>query len=387
MTQTVMTRRSGERMIGRRRRIVVAAISALTLTAGTMTTIAAPDAVAAPQPTGTVLAGKTIFLDPGHQGGSAGHNLNAQVPDGRGGKKDCQTSGATGVNGTPEHTVNWQITQLVKAGLESQGARVVLSRPDDTGWGGCVDQRAAAAGRSGAAVAVSLHADSTSAGSDASKKGFHMIVPQLPVPDGTVNRVQGGEGRKASSAMRDAFVKAGFPEANYAGVTKGLQTRSDIAAVNLTKVPAVFIEMGNLSNPTEAASLSGKDGQLKYAMAVTDGILDYVRGPAAAPAPAPAAPKSAAPNSAAPNSAAPNSAAPKSTTPNAAPNSTTPSTPDGEDDGLATVIPFIQQLLGTDDPKAITQLLLGQGQDVSAQVLKAMLTVVYGLFGGKLPIG
>ncbi|GAA3695375.1 hypothetical protein GCM10022238_09450 [Gordonia hankookensis] len=362
----------------------MAAMSALTLTAGTMTTIAAPDAVAAPQPTGTVLAGKTIFLDPGHQGGSAGHQLNAQVPDGRGGKKDCQTSGATGVNGAQEHTVNWQITQLVKAGLESQGARVVLSRPDDTGWGGCVDQRAAAASRSGAAVAVSLHADSTSAGSDGSKKGFHMIVPQLPVPDGTVSRVQGGEGRKASSAMRDAFVKAGFPEANYAGVTKGLQTRSDIAAVNLTKVPAVFIEMGNLSNPAEAASLSGKDGQLKYAMAVTDGILDYVRGPAAAPAPAPAAPNSTAPNSAAPNSSAPKSAAPA---PNAAPNSTTPSTPDSEDDGLATVIPFVQQLLGTDDPKAITQLLLGQGQDVSAQVLKAMLTVVYGLFGGKLPIG
>ncbi|WAC57982.1 N-acetylmuramoyl-L-alanine amidase [Gordonia sp. SL306] len=360
-------------MIGRRRRIVVAAVSALTLTAGTMTTIAAPDAVAAPQPTGTVLAGKTIFLDPGHQGGSAGHKLNAQVPDGRGGKKDCQTSGATGVNGTKEHTVNWQITQLVKAGLESQGARVFLSRPDDTGWGGCVDQRAAAASRSGAAVAVSLHADSTSAGSDAAKKGFHMIVPQLPVPDGTVSRVQGGEGRKASSAMRDAFVKAGFPEANYAGVTKGLQTRSDIAAVNLTKVPAVFIEMGNLSNPAEAASLSGKDGQLKYAMAVTDGILDYVRGPAAAPAPAPAAPNSPAPNSTAPNSAAPNS--------------TTPSTPESDDSGLATVIPFVQQLLGTDDPKAITQLLLGQGQDVSAQVLKAMLTVVYGLFGGKLPIG
>ncbi|MYR04876.1 cell wall hydrolase [Gordonia sp. SID5947] len=377
-----MTRRSGGWKIDRRRRGVVAAISALALTAGTMTTIAAPDAVAAPQPTGTVLAGKTIFLDPGHQGGAAGHNLNAQVPDGRGGKKDCQTSGATGVNGAKEHTVNWQITQLVKAGLESQGARVVLSRPDDTGWGGCVDQRAAAAGRSGAAVAVSLHADSTSAGADASKKGFHMIVPQLPVPDGTVSRVQGGEGRKASSAMRDAFVKAGFPAANYAGVTNGLQTRSDIAAVNLTKVPAVFIEMGNLSNPAEAAALSAKDGQLKYAMAVTDGILDYVRGPAAAPAPAPAAPKSAAPNSAAPDTAPPSSAAP-----NAAPNSTTPSTPDSDADGLATVIPFIQQLLGTDDPKAITQLLLGQGQDVSAQVLKAMLTVVYGLFGGKLPIG
>ncbi|AZG48644.1 N-acetylmuramoyl-L-alanine amidase [Gordonia insulae] len=351
---------------GRRLRLAVAAVSAVSLAVGSMTmsTIGAPQAAAAPLPAPKVLVGKTIFLDPGHQGSAAGHSLNAQVPDGRGGKKDCQTTGATAVNGAKEHTVNWQITQLVKSGLESQGARVVLSRPDDSGWGGCVDQRAAAASRSGAAVAVSLHADSTTAGADASKKGFHMIVPTLPVPDATVNRVQGGEGRKASSTMRDAFVKAGFPAANYAGVDNGIQTRSDIAAVNLTKVPAVFIEMGNLSNPAEAAALSGKDGQLKYAMAITDGILNYVRGPAAAPAPAPNA-----------------------GTQNAAPPSTTPAPQGDSDAGLATVIPFVQQLLGTDDPAAIAQLLLGQGQDVSAEVLKAMLTVIYGLFGGKLPIG
>ena len=54
-------------------------------------------------------------------------------------QKDCQTTGSTSVNGVPEHTVNWQITRLVKAGLESQGVKVVLSRPNDTGWGGCVD--------------------------------------------------------------------------------------------------------------------------------------------------------------------------------------------------------------------------------------------------------
>ena len=58
-----------------------------------------------------------------------------------------------------------------------------------------------------------------------------------------------------------------------------------------------------------------------------------------------------------------------------------------DDSGLATVIPFVQQLLGTEDPQAIAQLLLGQGQDVSAEVLRAMLSIVYGLFGGKLPIG
>lgn len=345
----------------RRIRLSLAAAAVALLTGTTLVASVTEAAPAHAAPTrGTALAGKTIFLDPGHQGSSAGHDLNAQVPDGRGGKKACQTSGATAVNGAKEHTVNWQIVQLVKAGLESQGARVVLSRPDDTGWGGCVDQRAAAASRSGAAVAVSIHADSTAQGADQGKKGFHMIVPTLPVPDATVNRVQSGEGRKASNVMRDAFVKAGFPAANYAGVQNGIQTRSDIAAVNLTKVPAVFIEMGNLSNPTEAASLSERKGQLKYSMAITDGILNYVRG------------TTSVPGNANPNNTAPPSAA-------------TP--PPGGDNGLASVIPFVQQLLGTKDPTAVVQLLLGQGQDVSAQVLKAMLTVIYGLFGGKLPIG
>ena len=331
----------------------------------TATTGAAP-AVAAP--VGTSLAGKTVFLDPGHQGSAAGHNLSAQVPDGRGGKKDCQTTGATGVNGVAEHTINWNVAQLVKAGLESQGAKVVLSRADDTGWGGCVDERAAAASRSGAAVAVSLHADSTTVGADSTRKGFHMIVPSLPVPDATVNKVQGDGGRKASTAMRDAFVKAGFSPANYAGVKDGIQTRSDVAAVNLTKVPAVFIEMGNLSNPQEAAALSGKDGELKYSMAITDGIINYVKGSSGSAA------------------TAPNSTAPTSTPPITLSNP--PVTPETSSDSeLSAVLPFIQQLLNTKDPQEIVNLLLTEGQDASAEVLNAMLDIIYGLFDGKLPIG
>ncbi|MDL9935763.1 N-acetylmuramoyl-L-alanine amidase [Gordonia sp. ABSL1-1] len=338
----------------RSRRLPFAAAAVALLTGTTVLTAATSVAPASAAPAAKSLAGKTIFLDPGHQGSSAGHNLNAQVPDGRGGKKACQTTGATAVTGAKEHTINWQITQLVKAGLEDQGARVVLSRPDDTGWGGCVDQRAAAASRSGAAVAVSIHADSTTTGADAGKKGFHLIVPKLPLPDATASRVQGGEGRKASTVMRDAFLKAGFPAANYAGADNGIQTRSDIAGSNLTTVPLVFVEMGNLSNPAEAKQLSDKGGQLKYAMAITNGILGYVKGDAAASA----------------------------TTPN--PQASTP--PATDDPGLSIVLPFVQKLLATSDPQVMAQLMLGEGQDVSAQVLKAMLGVIYGLFGGKLPI-
>jgi N-acetylmuramoyl-L-alanine amidase len=223
------------------------------------------------------LAGTVVFLDPGHQGSSAGENLSRQVDDGRGGTKDCQTTGMTALGGTPEHTIVWNVTQLVRSSLESLGATVVLSRPDDDGWGGCITERAAAASASGAAVAVSIHADSTStAGTpDSTDHGFHIIVPTLPIPSSEVNSVQSGAGRVASTAMRDAYLREGFTSSNYAGVD-GIQERSDIAAPALTTVPVVFVEMGNGSDPGDAAILESADGQLSHAIAIGAGIIDFV---------------------------------------------------------------------------------------------------------------
>lgn len=330
---------------------------------------------AAPRaPKADELAGKTVFLDPGHQGSAVGHDLAKQVPDGRGGMKDCQTTGATSVTGKAEHTITWEVAQLVKAALESKGARVLMSRDDDTGWGGCVDERAEAASRSGADVAVSLHADSTSTGADSGKTGFHMIVPTLPIPDKAVDAVQSGEGRKASNTMRDAFKSAGFTPANYAGAVDGVQTRPDIAAVNLTRVPAVFVEMGNLSDPVEAAALSNPTGAARYAVAITNGITKFVAGDAA-----PANPTAPVP---APGTENNNTGVtPKDLT---APENDSAA---GVDlDGLSAIGPLIDQLVKARSPQEAQRILMTQGQDVTAEVLKAILSVVYSVFGGKLPI-
>ena len=223
------------------------------------------------------LTGKTVFLDPGHQAANNPAQLNRQVPDGRGGMKACQTSGMTTVTGVPEHTITWQVAQLVKQRLEQAGARVVLSRQDDTGWGGCVNERADAENKSGASVGVNIHADSTSAGSDATKHGFHIIVPSLPLPDSAANKIQSWEGRKAAYVMRDAMTAAGFPASNYLG-KNGIDVRSDIAGVNLARVPDFLIEMGNGSNPQEAAQLTSPQGQQHYADAIADGINRYLSG-------------------------------------------------------------------------------------------------------------
>ncbi|MBV7705678.1 N-acetylmuramoyl-L-alanine amidase [Nocardia nova] len=322
-------------------RLAVAAVT----TAGVLAPVAALAAPAAPADPdmSTKLVGKTVFLDPGHQGSNHNEDLNRQVNNGRGGTKECQTTGMTTRNGVPEHTINWNVAQLVRQSLEALGAHVVMSRQDDTGWGGCVDERAAAANSSGAAVAVSIHAD----GAPEQDHGFHLIVPQLPVPDAKANEAQSGPGQVATNAMRDAYKKAGFTPADYAGAVDGLQTRSDIAGPALTEVPDVFIEMGNGANVDDAKKLELPEGQLEHAIAITTGLVSYLIGvapggasPAASPADSPANAPQSAPGqdnsasqtgtsqsttspSATPQSPAPQNAAPESASPqgSATPNS------------------------------------------------------------------
>ncbi|MEU0506803.1 N-acetylmuramoyl-L-alanine amidase [Nocardia sp. NPDC005998] len=222
----------------------------------------------------TKLAGKTIFVDPGHQGPNHAENLARQVSNGRGGTKDCQTTGMITANGVQEHTITWKVAELVRATLEDLGAKVVLSRPDDSGWGGCVDERAHAANASGADVAVSIHADSA----PAQYRGFHLIVPQLPIPDPKIDQIQSGPGLAATKAVRDAYLQAGFPAANYAGTQDGLQTRNDVAGPALTAVPDVFVEMGNGANPEDAALLESPEGQVKHALAIATGLIGFLLG-------------------------------------------------------------------------------------------------------------
>lgn len=309
---------------------IIAAALALVFT-GLVPAVAA--AVPADSESATKLSGHTIFLDPGHQGPNHSENLSRPVDDGRGGTKECQTTGMTTVNGVAEHTITWNVAQLVKASLESLGAQVVLSRQDDSGWGGCIDERARAANESGATVAVSIHADS----GPAAERGFHLIVPQLPIPDADADRAQSGAGRAVSQSVRDAYVQAGFSPATYAGVSEGLQTRSDVAGPALTTVPLVFLEMGNGANAEDAAVLESAGGQLEHAIALTTGIVGYLldtpvagsedllagtESDSTTPDPKTPAPKTSTPGTA-PRTSTPG-AAPSTSTPGTAPRTSTP---------------------------------------------------------------
>ncbi len=215
------------------------------------------------------LSGKKIFVDPGHNGAND-DSINKQVPTGRGGTKPCQTTGTTSVNGVPEHTFNYAVAYRLYQVLTAAGAQVMLSRNDDTSVASCIDARAEAANRWGADAAVSIHADGSAPGN----RGFHVNLPSPPLND-----VQRDADPVYAKAMVAALTSGGFTPATYIG-SGGLYPRSDLAGLNLSTVPSVLVEAGNLRDATEAAVLESADGQQRLADAVAAGIASYLGSPA-----------------------------------------------------------------------------------------------------------
>jgi N-acetylmuramoyl-L-alanine amidase len=219
---------------------------------------------AAPPPVANAeLAGKVVVLDAGH-GASANAPLTSQVPNGRGGTKDCQTTGTSTNDGFGEHTFTWDVTSLIRAQLEQLGATTVMTRNDDTGPAPCVDARAALANAQHPAAIVSIHGD----GGPPSGHGFHVNYSSPPVFDEQADL-------RLAQTMRDALASAGIAKSTYIG-SDGLYGRADLAGLNLAQYPAVLIELGNMRNADDAARMASPQGRAAYAAAVVAGLASYL---------------------------------------------------------------------------------------------------------------
>lgn len=219
---------------------------------------------AAPASAQPGIAGRVVFLDPGHNGANEGNTR--QVPNGRGGRKDCQTSGTQTASGYPEHAFTWDITLRIRAGLTALGVRSAMSRGDDASSGPCVDARAAMANELSPDAIVSIHAD----GGPPSGRGFHVNYSSPPL-----NEVQTGPAVALATTMRDELVRGRLPVASYIG-TDGLYGRADLAGLNLAEYPAVLVELGNMRNPDEAAAMESEQGRQIYADLVVGAIAAYL---------------------------------------------------------------------------------------------------------------
>jgi N-acetylmuramoyl-L-alanine amidase len=223
-------------------------------------------AAAAPLP----LAGKVVGIDPGHNGRNYTDPsyLDHQVWNGRE-QEDCDTTGTATNGGYTEALFNFQVAGYLRADLIQDGARVVITRTTNDGIGPCVNQRAAIINASHANVAVDIHAD----GAPSWGRGFTVLEP---VADGPNDGVIASSARLAADVRAAMLVGTAMPVSNYDG-KDGTKLRDDLAGLNLTTVPKILIEVGNMKNPADAAMLTSAAFQQQVAAVLLRAIVMFLR--------------------------------------------------------------------------------------------------------------
>lgn len=213
---------------------------------------------------------KTICLDPGH-----------------GGKEPGQKSGSR-----LEKKYTLMLAQEVRSLLVEAGFKVVLTRRDDS----YVEftERTGIAQRNGADLFVSLHYNATAdGGSDAAGVEVYAMTPEgarstnISNDAGSLKAWSGNETDAENVFLAYQIQKAllqRLPGTEDRGVR-----RARFIVLRLSEMPAILIEAGFMSNPSDARWIYADTGRRKMAQAIVEGIQAYrrqVERPAAATPPA-----------------------------------------------------------------------------------------------------
>jgi N-acetylmuramoyl-L-alanine amidase len=216
------------------------------------------------------LAGKIVGIDPGHNGRNYADPsyINHLIWNGRE-WETCDTTGTETDGGYTEPRFTWRVARFLRADLRRAGARVVMTRKNNHGVGPCVSRRARIINRGHADVAIDIHGD----GGPPSGRGFAILEPVRDGPNDHVIRSSERFGRDVRRAFRR---KTSMPESTYDGV-HGITHRDNLAGLNLTRVPKVLIECGNMRNSTDARLLASGRFQRRIARALETAIRRFLR--------------------------------------------------------------------------------------------------------------
>jgi len=223
----------------------------------------------ATSPAALPLAGKIIGIDPGHNGGNfTDPGAIARLVWNGTAWETCDTTGTTTDGGYPEAQFTFDVARYLRADLRRDGARVVMTRAGNDGVGPCVDRRAQIINDARANVAVDIHAD----GGPASGRGFTVLEPVADGPNDTVITASQRLGDDVRQAM---LAGTAMPVSDYTGVD-GIMPRDDLAGLNLTTVPKVLIECGNMRNATDAGLLVTARFQRQVASALAAAVVAFL---------------------------------------------------------------------------------------------------------------
>ena len=208
-------------------------------------------------------AAPVVVIDPGHD---LRANLQTEpIGPGSATRKIKDGGGTRGVvSGTTEAQLNLAISLRVRALLERSGVNVVMTRKRTAGTSIGNVARAGIANRAGAALLLRIHADGASS---PSARGTHTLYPALQ--KGWTDDIYARSRTAARTVQRELVQALGFPD-------RGLQERSDLTGFNWADVPAILVEVGFMTNPTEDRALATAAYRDRAAYGLCRGVLRYL---------------------------------------------------------------------------------------------------------------
>jgi N-acetylmuramoyl-L-alanine amidase len=201
-----------------------------------------------------------ICLDPGHGTPPAVGRQTEPIGPGSSARKIKDPGGAPG-----EAPVALAIAKKTRTLLLERGYRVAMTRTGPTftyGTGGNV-ARAQFCNRRGAKLMLRIHAD---ASASSSSHGISTLYPAF--------HRRWTDDIYARSLRAARFVQRATVSVTHAR-DLGLVRRSDLTGFNWANVPAILVETGFMTNPTERHLLQSNGYQWKVARGLTAGVAAF----------------------------------------------------------------------------------------------------------------
>jgi N-acetylmuramoyl-L-alanine amidase len=202
-----------------------------------------------------------VCLDPGH--GTPPAIGRQREPIGPG-SRTLKIKDGGGVAG--EAAVALAIAKRARTLLLQRGYRVAMTRTGPTfryGNGGNI-ARAEFCNRRGAALMLRIHADGST---DRSRRGVLTLYPAWR--RGWTDDIYGRSLGAARLVQRAVVAATGAPN-------DGILPRSDLTGFNWANVPAILVETGFLTNPTERRLLQSSSYQWRVARGLTSGTTAFL---------------------------------------------------------------------------------------------------------------
>ena len=206
------------------------------------------------------LTAALICLDPGHGTPPAIGRQTEPIGPGSAVHKIKDGGGANG-----EAAVALAVASKTRRLLLARGYRVAMTRTGPTfryGNSGNV-ARAQFCNRRHATLMLRIHADGSS---DALRHGVSTLYPARH--PGWTDDINTASLRAARAIQRTTVAATGAADL-------GLVRRGDLTGFNWANVPAVLVETGFLSNPTERRLLQSSSYQWKIARGFTTGVAGF----------------------------------------------------------------------------------------------------------------